>query len=472
MARIARVVVPGMSHHITRRGNRRQQTFFSDYDYAAYIDLMMEWCGKYAVDVWSYCLMPRTMKRDLPVYKSIFFRIFWLCVISFYFLEVSFIVHAAQQIDPSVERKVDASPTHFVLASDGEEINLLTTGTKKKTVQNQAWEPPPPPPDKFDWIQLTSGEWLKGNLKRLYNKKLEFDSDKLNLQEFDWKDVKQVRCHRIFSVRLVGNRTVFGILQVTENKGIVTLGDEQQIFKRDQLVSIAPSGQNEPDYWSGKINFGFNFAEGNTDELQYNAKVNLKRRTSATRFVVDYLGNITETNYVKTVNNHRIQGSLDIFKTQKYFYQPVFYEAHLDRFRNIKYSVTLGFGMGYNIIDTSRTEWRVSAGPAFQTTKFDSVQPGEASSEWTPVFTLSTHFDTELTKTIDFVFKYNLQILNDASGTYTHHSVATLETELTKWLDFDTSLVWDRTQNPTPDADGTVPKKDDFYLIFSLGIDF
>jgi len=40
MARIARVVVPGTPHHVTQRGNRRQDTFFRDEDYEAYIDLM------------------------------------------------------------------------------------------------------------------------------------------------------------------------------------------------------------------------------------------------------------------------------------------------------------------------------------------------------------------------------------------------------------------------------------------------
>jgi putative transposase len=58
MARIARVVAPGLPHHITQRGNRRQQTFFSDDDYEAYVDLMAEWCEKCGVEVWSYCLMP------------------------------------------------------------------------------------------------------------------------------------------------------------------------------------------------------------------------------------------------------------------------------------------------------------------------------------------------------------------------------------------------------------------------------
>ena len=58
MARIARVVAPGMPHHITQRGNRGQQTFFSVADYQAYIDLMAAWCGKHGVEIWAYCLMP------------------------------------------------------------------------------------------------------------------------------------------------------------------------------------------------------------------------------------------------------------------------------------------------------------------------------------------------------------------------------------------------------------------------------
>jgi len=58
MARIARVVIPGLPHHVTQRGNRRQKAFFQESDYDAYIDLMAEWCGKYAVEIWAYCLMP------------------------------------------------------------------------------------------------------------------------------------------------------------------------------------------------------------------------------------------------------------------------------------------------------------------------------------------------------------------------------------------------------------------------------
>jgi REP element-mobilizing transposase RayT len=58
MARLARVVVPGVPHHITQRGNRRQETFFCEADYEAYVELLAEWCKRCSVQLWAYCLMP------------------------------------------------------------------------------------------------------------------------------------------------------------------------------------------------------------------------------------------------------------------------------------------------------------------------------------------------------------------------------------------------------------------------------
>ena len=58
MPRIARVVAPGLPHHVTQRGNRRQQTFFCTEDYQAYLTFMADWCRKCRVEIWAYCLMP------------------------------------------------------------------------------------------------------------------------------------------------------------------------------------------------------------------------------------------------------------------------------------------------------------------------------------------------------------------------------------------------------------------------------
>jgi putative transposase len=58
MARLARIVVPHAAHHVTQRGNRRQDVFFSDDDYAAYRDLVAEACALHSVRCLAWCLMP------------------------------------------------------------------------------------------------------------------------------------------------------------------------------------------------------------------------------------------------------------------------------------------------------------------------------------------------------------------------------------------------------------------------------
>jgi putative transposase len=58
MARLPRLVLPDIPHHVTQRGNRRERTFFEDGDYALYLDLLADAAGRAGVEIWSYCLMP------------------------------------------------------------------------------------------------------------------------------------------------------------------------------------------------------------------------------------------------------------------------------------------------------------------------------------------------------------------------------------------------------------------------------
>ena len=52
------MVAPGLPHHLTQRGNRRQQTFFCDEDYECYLEFMAQFCLAEHVAIWAYCLMP------------------------------------------------------------------------------------------------------------------------------------------------------------------------------------------------------------------------------------------------------------------------------------------------------------------------------------------------------------------------------------------------------------------------------
>ena len=58
MARLSRITVPGVPHHVTQRGNRRQQTFFDCQDYQFYLRNLSELATSTETHVTAYCLMP------------------------------------------------------------------------------------------------------------------------------------------------------------------------------------------------------------------------------------------------------------------------------------------------------------------------------------------------------------------------------------------------------------------------------
>jgi putative transposase len=57
MARHPRFVWPGVPHHVTQRGNRRGQVFFSEEDFRTYLAWLHQDISRYGVDLLAYCLM-------------------------------------------------------------------------------------------------------------------------------------------------------------------------------------------------------------------------------------------------------------------------------------------------------------------------------------------------------------------------------------------------------------------------------
>ena len=57
MARFARVVLAGLPYHITHRGNRRDDVFFTPEDRDVYRAWLKEYAVQYGLDIWAYGLM-------------------------------------------------------------------------------------------------------------------------------------------------------------------------------------------------------------------------------------------------------------------------------------------------------------------------------------------------------------------------------------------------------------------------------
>jgi putative transposase len=53
MPRMARIVITDVPHHVTQRGNRREDVFFDDEDRRRYLLLLLEYSQKHALEIWA-----------------------------------------------------------------------------------------------------------------------------------------------------------------------------------------------------------------------------------------------------------------------------------------------------------------------------------------------------------------------------------------------------------------------------------
>jgi hypothetical protein len=347
------------------------------------------------------------------------------------------------------------------------------TAASTYTPPKRRWFWLPKPPQDYassDWIQLKSGEWLRGRLYGMQNRTVEFESDELDELTFDWKDVHQVQLPRAL-VSYGERQTAAGALRVDRQTVTIT-GAEPLSFPREDLIGIAPGQLRELDYWSGKFNVGLNLRSGNSEQTDLVTTARLERRTPNTHLKFDYTGNFSELDGVESVENQRVNGSFNIFLTRRLFLVTPLVEYYRDPFQNIGRQSTIGGGAGYYLIDRPKVEWLVLGGPAYQHTRFDTVVAGEDQESSAPAFFLQSSFDIELTKRIDLELGYQAIVTSEEAGRVTHHSTATFEIDLTRRLDLDVSFIWDRTENPQADAVGDVPKQNDFRLNLSLGVKF
>ena len=347
-------------------------------------------------------------------------------------------------------------------------VPLVSAARTNLTLPDLSWVPPE---DGFDWIQLKSGEWLKGQLKAMQDRTLEFNSEELNDLTFDWKDIRQVRSPRALDVLSVAGQMVSGPVTITPEQ--VTVGvTNASVFPRDQLQSLTPGGSKEANFWSGRGTLGLTLRAGNTRSVEYNAQMHLQRRTPATRLSLDYIGNVSSIDGVESANNHRVNSEFDFWLSQRFYLVLPGVEYYKDPFQNLDHRVTVSLGVGYDLIDRPNLEWNITTGPAYQYAWFNSAEPGELTEKGTAALTFGSRLKWDITHRIKWLLEYRGQYTSKEVGETTHHGVSTLSLELTKRFDLDVSFVWDRISQPKVGSDGIQPKPDDFRLVVGLGVDF
>ncbi|MFV2055254.1 MAG: DUF481 domain-containing protein, partial [Thiohalomonadales bacterium] len=332
----------------------------------------------------------------------------------------------------------------------------------------------PPRDDKYDWLQLSSNEWIKGEFIALYNYVVEFDSDDLNILKIDWEDVKKIYSAGIMSIKIEphieenGVLNLYGELTLDGDKIIVSANGDQYSFDREQIVSIVNGADKEIDYWRAKASFGGNVKSGNAETVDMNLTVNAKRQNAESRFTLEYTDNYSRAEGVDTSNNRRLNTKFDKFYNTRLFWRVVNAEYVRDIFKNIDRQLSLATEFGYQIMRAPKKEWEISGGLGVIYKRFVSVGVDEEIDNISPSVGMNTIFDLEISSRLDFLINFRFEIVDKNSGSFTHYLKSTLSSELNRDLDFDVSFVWDRVQEPQADAEGVTPEQNDYQMIVAI----
>ena len=334
------------------------------------------------------------------------------------------------------------------------------------------WYPPTERPAKWEWVELTTGEWLKGNIKGIRNDKMDFDSDQFDDLTLDMEDVVQTYSSVVNTFVFTRRRVVIGIGHITAKEVIIDTAAGQMRYPRQELLSLVVGDHNEWKLWSGSVTAGVSATSGNTEQTTANLQASLNRKGAFLGLKFNYIGNLGSSDNVTNVNNQQLLFQSELFIYDRFFLIPASFEYYSDEFQNINLRVRPGAGVGYELIDTTHFTWSLNSTAIYELQESISSVQSQASRFESFAIGLKSNLKYELTSDITFTINYALTLAIPDTNHVDQQTIAKIDVDITKYLSLNTTLNWQRVGDPVPLEDGTVPKQNDLILTLGASIDF
>lgn len=326
--------------------------------------------------------------------------------------------------------------------------------------------------DTFDWVQMVSGEWIKGNIARMRNDKMEFDSDKLDMLYLDFADVSLVHSPQVNTYVFDDRESATGPAVITAEQVIVQTEAGTKTFPRAELESIV-EGENERDWWSMKLRFGLTLNRGNTDQLTYDILFNTRREDRMTLLDLNYNATFGKTDGVQNVNRQLGEFLFNVFLGSRWWVTPAFGQLFNDRFQNIQFRATPAAGAGVHIVDMTKVKWDFMTGIGYQYLNAKAAVAGTKNPQHDAFIPLYMYWDFDVTGGIDFTASWLTNLVVTTIGNTNHTGKAELSVELTSVLNLDVAFLYLRTEQPVQPADPDLPiiEKNDYQLVVGISLE-
>ena len=160
--------------------------------------------------------------------------------------------------------------------------------------------------------------------------------------------------------------------------------------------------------WKAKGDVGASFATGNSENRAGNANLDLTYELERWKHGVGFSGIYGNDGDATTAQRWELRGQTQYALTERaYAFGAARYED--DRFSQYDYQASLSGGLGYKVIDTERTQFRVQAGPGYRVAEVR----GTGEQEDGVILRGDAGFEHQLTETTKVVDKFLVEAGSD-----------------------------------------------------------
>ena len=341
--------------------------------------------------------------------------------------------------------------------------------------------------DADDWLQLTTGEWLRGNLRWMQAKGIEagenvkFYSDQFNDTVISWSYVARFRSPKANTYVFLDKVKLVGPAVVTPDSVTVGTKDGPKTLPRSQLVSIIRGEQRERSWWSTAFSLGFAANAGNSNQGSLNTTWKLERADGRTLAGLGYNGTVGWAAGSLNTNRHLINFDVNLFFWRKFYLIPVVGQLLHDSFQNLGLRATPAAGAGVHLFRKQKHrrghansfEWDLQSGLGYQFTRLLSAASGVQNAQSDGFVMFRTYWQLKfINGNVEVEVDWRSNWVYTTIGNTNHSLSTTVTIEMTDMIDFVPSFLFLRTEKPQPEADGTIPKKNDYQLVVSLALEF
>ena len=320
-----------------------------------------------------------------------------------------------------------------------------------------------------DQVVFKNGDRLTGKIETAADGKLTFQSQVAGKVTIALADLQTFSTDEAIELHLKDGAVVKRrVQQADPNRITIESGEtiQPQALQIADIVTLNPP-PTPPAKWTGLISAGWGLTTGNTHIENRSASVNAVRRSENDRITLnmDYARSRQEVAGVKNVTEDwwRSRAQYDYYVSKKlYVYGDGRYEK--DAIAKLDRRVLVGGGVGYQWIETDRTQFRTAIGAA---SRYEAYTVPGAESQSATTVQVGYSFAHKLCKTVDIL--NNTDYYPDVSkfSDYYLSSTAEVRAHFTPRMFANFKVIFNYDKTPAPGQGDT-----DFKYLLGIGLSF